>query len=138
MERLLTGQGRQRQREMIRGRNVPAITPIEKLSYRTDIALAAVHSLLSEGNEQRIPAQRDELLELINKELADEPDANAIPVDRLLEMIRVIVADVLEEMLDPDEGLEIAPEVRERLMRSLDTPTDELLTPEQMMRRSQV
>ena len=32
---------------------------------------------------------------------------------------------------DPDEGLEIAPEIWERLLRSLDTPQEELLSSEQ-------
>lgn len=128
MERPLASRGRTRQ-------IVPRGDLPTRLSYRTDIALAVLYSLLKEENEQG--GQRDELLALIQSELDDEEADATLDGTALVEKIRVIVDDVLEEMLDPDEGLEIAPEVRERLMRSLDTPAEELLTSEQMMRKSQ-
>lgn len=112
-------------------RSLPLQIELERLSYRADVMEAALVAILRAGREQGglHDDQRDELLALLQSDdLADEPRAA-----RLAEL-RSVVADVLEEMIDPDDGLEVAPEIRERLMRSLNTPTEELLTPAEMWR----
>jgi hypothetical protein len=49
--------------------------------------------------------------------------------DLSLEELRALVADVVEEKLrelvgDPDAGLEVFPEVRERLLKTLNQPRE--------------
>jgi hypothetical protein len=49
--------------------------------------------------------------------------------DLSIEELRALIADVVEEMLrdlvgDPDAGLELRPEVRERLLRTLNQPRE--------------
>ena len=111
---------------MERRYDTPLQMEIERLSYRSHVMEAALVAILRAGKEQGglLDDQRDELLTLLQgDDLTDDPSAA-----RLAEL-RSAVADVLEEMFDPDEGLEVAPEIRERLLLSLDTPAEELLTP---------
>ena len=116
---------------MERRSSTPLQVEIERLSHRSNVMEAALVAILRAGKEQGglHDDQRDELLALLQgDDLTDD-----VRAARLAEL-RSVVADVLEEMFDPDEGLEVTPEIRERLMRSLDTPAEELLTSAEMWR----
>ena len=47
-----------------------------------------------------------------------------------VELLDVPAGELEEELLDPDEGLELRSEVETELKRSLDTPREDLLSPE--------
>ena len=52
-----------------------------------------------------------------------------------IERLQVMLEDIHEHLFDPDRELEVAPAVRDRLLRSLESSPEELLTSEQFWAR---
>ncbi len=54
-----------------------------------------------------------------------------------LDRIELMVDDILHSLPDPDAGLELRPEMEEKLKRSLERPLSEFLSMEEAFRRAQ-
>lgn len=52
--------------------------------------------------------------------------------------LNVLIEELEERLPDPDEGLEVKPEIREALLQSLDSPKDSLLSSEDAWQRFEV
>lgn len=49
--------------------------------------------------------------------------------------LSVLIEELEERLPDPDEGFELRPEVKEKLLRTLDTPRNVLISPDEVRRR---
>ncbi|MFQ5826989.1 MAG: hypothetical protein ACE5IA_06500, partial [Dehalococcoidia bacterium] len=49
--------------------------------------------------------------------------------------LSVLIEELEERLPDPDEGLELKPEVEKLLSKTLDTPHDSLLTPDEIFKK---